>query len=273
MSIIRVVVDTREPALWQAFKDRIGSNDSIELVQKPLDVGDVLIQKGTKNDEDGAWINCILFERKTMSDLTASIKDGRYKEQKVRMLSLLPAHRVTYIIEGGYIIGNSGYGYGLAPSVYTGMYANTMYRDGIHVLYVRNTNETAQWISQVAEKLVAKPDCFDVATGAVAEGAGGGVGNVADGGAYASVCKAKVKKLDNITPKTCYLLQLAQIPGVSHKIAEHIATTYPSMSHLCSSLQNCTSRDQAVQLLAKIQLIGKKKAETIVEYLRPDQHV
>jgi ERCC4-type nuclease len=200
-----------------------------------------------------------------MADLTASIKDGRYKEQKVRMLSFLPAHRITYIIEGGYIIGNSGYGYGLAPPVYTGMYANTMYRDGIHLIYVRNTNETAQWISQVAEKLVAKPDCFDTISTGGEENSGAA--------AYASVCKAKVKKLDNITPKTCYLLQLAQIPGVSHKIAENIAHVYPTMTQLCQALASSTSRDQSVQLLAKIQLIGKKKAEVLVDYLKPDHNV
>lgn len=267
MSTVRVVVDTREPALWQAFTDRLSAKDGIELEQRPLDVGDVLLQL----KKEDLWIDMVLFERKTMPDLTASIKDGRYKEQKVRMLSLLPAHRITYIIEGGYIIGNSGYGYGLSPSVYTGLYANTMYRDGIHVLYVRNTNETAQWISQVAEKLVAKPDCFDndrmmLIGGCEVEG-GAGTGDTA----YASVCKAKVKKLDNINPKTCYLLQLAQIPGVSHKIADNIAEAYPTMSHLCQELDKCASREQRVQLLAKLPLIGKKKAETIVDYLKPSQ--
>ena len=35
----------------------------------------------------------IILERKTMKDLAASIKDGRYKEQKARMLAAITQYR------------------------------------------------------------------------------------------------------------------------------------------------------------------------------------
>jgi threonine dehydrogenase-like Zn-dependent dehydrogenase len=44
----------------------------------------------------------MIIERKTLADLLASIKDGRYEEQSHRLkyASGFPSHNVLYIIEG-----------------------------------------------------------------------------------------------------------------------------------------------------------------------------
>ena len=59
-----------------------------------LHIGDVIFE-----DDSGKPI--IIFERKTLNDLAASIKDGRYSEQSFR-LDKEPAHNhnIIYIIEG-----------------------------------------------------------------------------------------------------------------------------------------------------------------------------
>ena len=82
MGDISITVDVRERELI-----RILGNDANV---KALDMGDVLVRSGWE------WV----FERKTLDDLAASIKDGRYREQKSRLLAHYPPHRITYILEG-----------------------------------------------------------------------------------------------------------------------------------------------------------------------------
>ncbi len=45
------------------------------------------------------WLLSVIVERKRVSDLSASILDGRYEEQKRRLLAC-PCQRVVYVIEG-----------------------------------------------------------------------------------------------------------------------------------------------------------------------------
>ena len=53
------------------------------------------------NDEGNDFI---IIERKSLSDLIASIKDGRYNEQSYRLIhsSGLYRHHIVYLIEGGF---------------------------------------------------------------------------------------------------------------------------------------------------------------------------
>ena len=84
-------VDTREDALHGMFK----LNSAHELRSESLPVGDVII---SSTDETVR----IVFERKTLLDLAASIRDGRYKEQSHRLQAIpgVHCHNVVYIIEG-----------------------------------------------------------------------------------------------------------------------------------------------------------------------------
>ncbi len=249
--MLQVVVDTREAKLFQYLTDLLGQVDGIAVHQEQMDIGDIAIY--SSEGEDRALT--LLFERKSMSDLAASIKDGRYKEQKQRLLAALPPHRISYLIEGGSFVPTAG-SHGLSRSVFTGMYMNTMYRDKIHVIHVYNTRDSAEWVAEVARKLLANSDAFSD---------GQGIGGAAN---YVQACKTKTKRMDNLDAKTCYHMQLAQIPTVSHKLAENIAETYPTLMSLMQAMHPLT-RDQAVSMLSKIPLIGKKKAETIHDYLRP----
>ena len=42
----------------------------------------------------------LIIERKTLSDLASSVKDGRCKQQKIRLLNNFPKHKICYLIEG-----------------------------------------------------------------------------------------------------------------------------------------------------------------------------
>jgi crossover junction endonuclease MUS81 len=250
--MLQLVVDTREAKLHKLFTEFLASDEGVQIKQEQMDVGDVAIYQ--TDAEDNRTL-LLAFERKSMPDLAASIKDGRYKEQKQRLLAALPPHRITYIIEGGCFVPHIGE-HGLGRSVFVGMYINTMYRDKIHVVHVHSSRETASWIVDIVRKLVTKPDAFD--------------DNAAIGGAntYLHACKVKVKRRENLDASTCYLMQLAQIPSISHKLAENIAKVYPNMMVFVQAIQPL-SKTEAVNLLSEIPLIGKKKAEIIHDYLRP----
>lgn len=231
-------VDFRESALITELRSKYPElNDCIQ--ETNLEIGDIHIV----HKEHGIHL---VFERKTMSDLAASLKDGRYKEQKHRMLSVHNPRNITYLIEGSHILTKESK-YGLGPSVYDGMYVYTMYRDGIHVVHVRNVEETAAWIAVVATKVQQNPTKFLWAEKE-----------------YVSSCKAKSRRIDNMTPDNCFIMQLCQIPGVSVKIAKTIKEAFPTMRELITGLASSASPSET---LAKLPLIGKKKASVIVSYL------
>jgi hypothetical protein len=95
---MRVIIDERETDLFEKCETFISAYDTSTLVRvskEVLPLGDVYVK--TDDDKDV----CII-ERKTIRDLLASIKDGRYEEQSMRLLhaSELSPHNVIYIIEG-----------------------------------------------------------------------------------------------------------------------------------------------------------------------------
>ena len=67
----------------------------ISLEKKVLPLADILI---TNDDETTVYV---YFERKSVSDLLASIKDGRYAEQSYRLSNCCEnMHNIVYLIEG-----------------------------------------------------------------------------------------------------------------------------------------------------------------------------
>lgn len=240
---MEIHVDYRETALISQFDAAMPHG--VNVVHKNLQLGDVQIVDAQHNIT-------LVFERKTLSDLAASIKDGRYKEQKRRILSHCQPKHVTYIIEGGTPLPSAESRHGLTQSVYEGAYINSMYRDGIHIVFVRDAPETAKWILNVATKVQQNPEKFAGASGAE------------DPSTYVDSCKVKSRRCENMTPENCYLMQLCQIPGVSVKIAKTIKDNYVSMKVLIDAL---SSAAKPCEILSKLPLIGAKKAKVIAGYL------
>jgi ERCC4-type nuclease len=91
-----IKVDYREHELLTKINLLISSNPSFKEIQvktENLDLGDIII---SNNDED-----LLIIERKSISDLISSIKDGRYEEQSFRLDGLTHhKHNIIYLIEG-----------------------------------------------------------------------------------------------------------------------------------------------------------------------------
>jgi crossover junction endonuclease MUS81 len=239
-----LTIDNREKDLKVAFPDAIYQN---------LDLGDIQIRY---KDSDKLFL---LIERKTMNDLVASVNDGRYREQKKRLLeSGHPKNQILYILEGKVkdIPGHT-------KTLY-GMIINTMYRDMIPVLRLESIDETIFFIKRIIEKIESNDAsiCYSSSD------------NQNDINLeYLSTIK--LKKKDNLTSNNCSILQLAQIPGMSIQNAQIIINTYQSLANLINTYYQ-TDEDKRPMLLSDLEIsitngkkrkLGKVLSERIYQYL------
>jgi ERCC4-type nuclease len=226
-----IYVDTREYKLRELLE-----KNGEAFVTKALELGDILIEHPKRQ---------ILVERKTIADFHASITDGRYKNQKLRLLEWRnkmdeqtdARKNIIYLFEEK--TGDN------KDRSYWGALVNMILRDNIGVIQCDGMVRTAQVIADIKKKL--DEDKFD-------ELEGGGRNISLEG--YA---KGKFN-----TPKHCYLGQLSLIPGLSPAIAGKIAEKYPNMRALLDGMD--------VKELANIRItekrrLGDKLAEKIHSYI------
>jgi len=231
--MIELIIDSRETNVFNCIQEReLGKyNDFIDIQKQQLDIGDIIISSTN---------NKYILERKTVADLLSSVTDGRYKEQKFRLLS--SGHHITYIIEGDDILSSRQY----KKDILSSIYLHSIFRDNIHIVFTKNIQDTCTFVLTLCTKIIDKPDKF-----------------VQQQNEY--IDNVKMKKCKNITPELCYFMQLSQIPTISTTIAKNIAQIYPSLHNLFDTLN---SSDNKIQTLTKIDKVGKEKAQKILEYFQ-----
>lgn len=225
MTSLKIIIDNRETKIIKNI------NNNLQFDKENLDIGDIII----KNDNIE-----LIIERKTLCDLWASIKDGRYKEQKIRLIDYKQKNTNVYLC---YLIENDNFD--IDFDILNGFKINSMFRDNIYIIETSNLLHTVS----IIEKIIKNFNKFS--------------SNFIENNKYFS--NIKTKKGDNLTKDICYINQLSQIPGISKKIAEFIASNYPSMPLLINHLQ-----ENSYNLLANLKINGRKigkKAETIYNFL------
>lgn len=235
--VLNIFIDSREHQLYNNIieRDLDKYKDNINITKKQLELGDIIIEYNEIQ---------MIFERKTMNDLLSSITDGRYKEQKMRLLSNYT--NINYLIEGTDIISSNNIN---KQQLLTSVYYHSIYRDNIKIFFNKNINDTITFLLLLSTKIIDNPNNFI---------------NTTSNNTFIDTCKIKSKKIDNIDKETCYLLQLSQIPGISKEIAKNIRDKYPSMNILLKTLSNSENPNK---ILEEISNIGQKKANKIIEYL------
>lgn len=245
--MIRLIIDTRENLLYNNIieRDLDVYKNHISIEKKNLELGDIEI-----NISNVDFTNKFIFERKTLSDLNASINDGRYKEQKHRLLSSYSNNAITYIIEGDDIHKSINRN----DKKISSSYFNTLYRDNIKIIFNKNLFETVNFILTLCTKIIDKPQNFN--------------NNFIKDVDYLECIKIKSKKNNNITPDNCFILQLSQIPTISNVIATNIVNIYPDIRTLIKELDNCENETEKINLLSSINKVGKEKAKKILKYMK-----
>lgn len=200
-----LVLDTREHGLAAQLADE-------PFMSAQLDCGDIQICL-----EGRPWL---VLERKTLADLTQSIKDGRYREQKARLLAGRADCRVGYVFEGPWSWDrNDGAVGGLPRLTLQSAALNCMFRDDLIVVFTRGLADTADLVRQIMLR--------------VRKGAFHGAGPAPS--SYSQLLTVSAKKRTNVDPRTAFVMQLRQIPGVAEKAATAICDVWPTMAALCAT--------------------------------------
>jgi len=224
--------------------------DKISIVLENLSIGDVIIC-----DDDGK--EKMIIERKTLSDLASSIKDGRYAEQSYRLNGYsMVNHNIVYLLEG--IIADwperkARMTRTPKKTLYVTMFSLQYYK-GFTTINTKNVEETAEYIVRVTDKLSRdKKQCYyDSSCNYVP---------------YTSVVKKEKKK--NITPENIDIIMLNQIPGISLKTSEVIIEKYKTVYNLIQELNENLGCLDNVKLKATNgeRKISKSAVKNIKEYL------
>ena len=226
---MEIIIDNRENSLIKLLEE----NKEV-FIKKNLEIGDIQFIENDKL--------IYIVERKTINDLGASIKDGRYKEQKMRLLSN-HSNNIYYIIEGNIDDCNT-----LNRKALLGSIINMSFRDNIKVISSNNIKDTYDIILQIRRKYN--------------EGKFKEIESSTDN----YVSSIKMNKKENMSKEICNIVQLATIPGVSQKISKIILEKYGSMSNLIEEYKKTDNL-----LLADISLgkrkIGKVLSIKIYDYL------
>ena len=265
-----IKIDTREQELFKLCESTIASItkfSDIKLISETLPLGDIIINDGI-ND-------CIIIERKTLSDLAASIKDGRYEEQSYRLNGLQHHnHNIIYLIEGDMHRFNTFKERIDKQTLYSAMFSINYFK-GFSVMRTINIEETAMIACNMTYKLVS----------GLKSGKKGFYSNttshdnvVCDQNNtieeptekdYCSVIK-KVKK-DNITPENIGEIMLCQIPGVSSASALAILSQYKTLPNLIQNIRDdetCINNICTIDSNGKSRKISKTAIATIVKFLK-----
>ena len=274
MNPIKITVDCRELKLIEEIKRLMATEvvfkDKIELLTENLLLGDIKIEVHDHH---------LLIERKTVDDLLASIKDGRYDEQSYRLRSLEKEH-IYYFIEGK--VRKS------QQIVYSSILSLNYFK-GFSVIKTDDLKETANMILYFSLKLnrEEKKSPFVVKKVELSVPKEGGEGEKKEGSEGEEEEKKDIekkdiypsliqkKKNDNITVGNFSEIVLCQIPLVNHTFASVIMKKYDhNLNTLLEALKNdpkCLGDLSYTTSTNKVRKISKNCIDNIVKFLRPEE--
>lgn len=271
---MQLILDNREQTLYDKLSQ---SMPNIQI--KPLAIGDAVIETG-----EGP---IVIIERKSLADLIASIRDGRYDEQSYRLkhASGVHIHNIIYVIEGMFSTLRSPIEKTQVISAITSL----SHFKGFSVLRTSSIQETADLIRGMFTKLAKEYDkgktpAFSIPLSSVlpppVESDTGiatepDTTNVVDpplsiGPIDQYATFAKKTKRENITPENMGEIILSQIPGIHSVTARAIMTQFQGkISTLIQALQ---SDDQSLANITyvtngKTRRINKTAIENLRKYL------
>lgn len=241
MSII-CKIDNRERDIIQKFDNNI--------IKENLDIGDIQIIYKDNDDEK----LLVIIERKTFDDLSTSIKDGRYKEQKNRILNSISNNiRKIYLLEG------NKKDFTLSKNVLDGTVINTMIRDNIHIFFSKNIDETIQFINNILKNIIKYKDNI--------------INN--QNNVETNNVLINTSKKSNMSSETCFINMMSGIPGISKKTALKFVEKFKNINNMFNHFHKNldSNRDLIISDLENMKVaennrkLGNKNAMKIYDFL------
>lgn len=296
---MKLIIDNRETDLFEKCQSIVFSKQNYTVLEEAvLPIGDVLV----KTDEDR---DIMIIERKTLADLLASIKDGRYEEQshRLRHASGFRSHNVLYIIEGILTTLKTPLEKKLVYSAITSL----NHFKGFSVLRTSSVQETAEFLVCMADKIdrnimkgvfpaylnedhrrmlfppTPETTSITAETSSSSESVSNETScepptdeNIATIATETATATAtvnysqfvkKVKK-ENITEQNIGEIMLCQVPGISSIYAASILKHFDGFSKMIQEVKNKTANFENIQyeINGKKRRIPKTCGESITKY-------
>lgn len=308
ISEIQICIDNRERDLHKQIQyyldslDLFSNNDNkshgkikLTVESKPLPIGDVILKTISKSETtETNETEELIIERKSISDLMSSIKDGRYEEQSFRLNgSNVHNHNIVYLIEGGILTQSSGqYNKYISKNnrendkftAYSAIFSLNYYK-GFSVIRTVSLEESALFICNCANKLrkgimdKKKPYYKNINSTIVdntdnthntdnTDQTNNNEEQLENNIHYSHVIK-KIKK-DNITPNNIDEIMLCQIPGISSITAVVIMNKFHTLENLIKNIKehgNSCLSEITYTNNDKKRKISKSSIENIMKFL------
>jgi DNA excision repair protein ERCC-4 len=226
---MRVVIDDREHALCAAT--------DMVFEKTRLDVGDVLVY-----NELGAVV--LAIERKTVADLTSSLRDGRFFDQRSRLIEAFGYERVVYVVEGTAEL------FGMPAEA--GALMALQFRDRVTVVRTTCVKGTAHAVEKMAslvisDRLTQRP-CPHT-----------------DGSVH-----IKARRMPTDSATVSFVAMLCVIPGVSKSKAIVVQTEFGTLKALCDSVfeDAASATERLTELRCGKMRFGTVLAKKVVQSLR-----
>lgn len=248
---MQIKVDIREHTLIKLLKALNKDYDfNFEISVETMDLGDISIWN---NGEE-----LLLVERKKLSDLASSIKDGRYAEQSYRLNGCsLHNHNIIYLIEGNICNYCDKWSKVKPGTLYTTMFS-IQYFKGFSMVRTFDITESAEYILRITDKLARSKEKF----GFYHQSFQPKKMN------YTGVVHKEKKK--NITPENIGSIILSQIPGISNTTSSVLMNEYGSLFQLLKALEHdkhCMDKLVYKTKHGQERRISKTSISNIIQYL------
>jgi len=229
------------------------------IKKEQLAIGDIILE-----DDKGEVI--IIFERKTLYDLAASIRDGRYNEQSFRLdKENIHNHSIIYIIEGDIERYIEKKGRVSKKTLISCMFS-LLYYKGFSVFRTNSICETADVVVFFADKYYKtsistgskmrlpyygngtpkgeEPHSVNTdsnVTSSVSPSIKGKSKSEDDESdeneKYCAALKSHKEKNEYITPDNINIIMLTCVPGISSKVATQLMREYKTIQNLLYQLE------------------------------------
>ena len=258
---MKLYIDNREP---KAIIDSLefinnSSKNKITIEIKSLDLGDFVLYDEINEEA------IIIIERKSLADLEASIKDGRYNEQSYRLSqNTLANHNIYYLIEGSIInYKNKSF----KNTLYSSLFSLSYFK-GFSVFNSLNAVESAEIVYSFVNKFLREKDK---------------VGYYSNNNSITNnedleknedlklenkednyLANIKNSKKSNITRENIDILMLMQVPGVSITSATTIMNTHKTINNLVNNL----TKDETCLDSLKTENNNRKISKNIIASIK-----
>lgn len=255
-----IKIDCRESDLLNKLKS-LPSKDNITILSESLPLGDIIICDNEGNE-------LVIIERKTLKDLAASIRDGRYKEQSFRLNECsVHNHNIIYLIEGD-IRTYKPFKGSIDKNALLSSFVSITYYKGFSLYKTNSIEESSEWILQYAFKLhkesvdkasisktsISKTAFYSTTIPSIISEASSKASIISEPSINSEAMPSinseaipsseaipyslamKRTKKNNITPNNIGEIMLSQIPNVSTEVAIVIMNKFKTIKNLVEAL-------------------------------------